>query len=104
MRYMTKKEIDELQSTKLDRSTPFVISGVSQSQLSIARFYGGCKFQGRNYYYIPPTDELVRDDVARWLAKHRKSHPTSGIDGTQLDLLTDNEATDDSKQEKAPTE
>ena len=41
MGYMTEEEIDALQATKLDRATPFVIRGVSGSQLSIARLYGG---------------------------------------------------------------
>jgi len=70
--HMTEEEIDALQLSKLDRATPFVIGGVSQSQLSIARYYGGCKFQGQNYSYLPITDELLRDDVVKWLKKHRK--------------------------------
>lgn len=92
MGHMTEKEIEALQATKLDRATPFVICGVSRSQLSIARFYGGCKFQGRNYSYIPTTDELLRDDVVTWLAKHRKAQRKCGGDSTvmQADLLTAN--------------
>lgn len=92
MGYMTAEEIDSLQETKLDRATPFVICEVSRSQLSIARFYGGCKFQGRNYSYIPTTDELLRDDVVKWLAKHRKAQRKVGGDSTsiQADLLTAN--------------
>lgn len=78
MGYMTEAEIDALQATKLDRATPFAISGVSHSQLSVARHYGGCKFQGRHYVYIPDTDELLRDDVVRWLAKHRKAQRKVG--------------------------
>lgn len=89
MGHMTEEEIDALQATKLDRATPFVICGVSRSQLSIARFYGGCKFQGRNYYYIPTTDELLRDDVVKWLAKHRRARRKVGAGGTavQVDML-----------------
>lgn len=89
---MTEQEIEALQATKLDRETPFVICGVSRSQLSIARFYGGCKFQGRNYSYIPTTDELLRDDVVKWLAKHRKAQRKVGAGNTAMqdDLLTAN--------------
>jgi hypothetical protein len=89
---MTEEEIVAMQATKLDRETPFVIRGVSRSQLSIARFCGGCKFQGRTYTYIPTTDELLRDDVVEWLAKHRKSQRKVGDGGTavQGDLLTAN--------------
>lgn len=84
MGHMTEAEIDALQATKLDRATPFVICGVSQTQLSIARFYGGCKFQGRNYSYIPTTDELLRDDVVKWLAKHRKAQRKVGCGSTAI--------------------
>lgn len=92
MGHMTEQEIEALQAAKLDRATPFVICGVSRSQLSIARFYGGCKFQGRNYSYIPTTDELLRDDVVKWLAKHRKAQQKLGGGSTaiQADLLTAN--------------
>lgn len=82
MGHMTGAEFEALQLSKLDRATPFVIGGVSQSQLSIARHYGGCKFQGRNYSYLPLTDELLRDDVVKWLAKHRKAQKKVGADTT----------------------
>ncbi len=72
MSYLTEQEIAALQLSKLDTATPFAISGVSNTQLSIARHYGGSTFQGWQYTYMPLTDELVRDDVVKWLAKHRK--------------------------------
>lgn len=72
MSHLTQPEIDALQLSKLDRGAAFLIRGVSSSQLSIARHYGGCTFQGRNYTYMPLTDELIRDDVVKWLAKYRK--------------------------------
>lgn len=76
MSHLTQSEIDALQLSKLDRDTPFVINGVSNGQLSIARHYGGCTFrctfQGKKYIYMPLTDELIRDDVVKWLEKYRK--------------------------------
>lgn len=73
--YITKDELAALQKSSLsDRSTPFIIMGVSHTQFSIARHYGGVKYMGRHYFYVPPTDELVRDDVMKWLAKHRKNN------------------------------
>ena len=72
MSHLTQSEIDALQLSKLDRDTPFAISGVSNGQLSIARHYGGCTFQGKKYIYMPLTDELIRDDVMKWLEKYRK--------------------------------
>ncbi len=56
----------------LHRKTAFVICGVSNSQFSIARFYGGIKYNGETYTYDPTSDELVRNDVLKWLAKQRK--------------------------------
>lgn len=72
MAYLTEAEVKELQNTKLSRNTPFSIQGVSNSQLSIARHYGGCKYQGRQYVYIPTTDELIREDVVKWVMIYRK--------------------------------
>ena len=88
---MTEKEIDALQETKLDRATPFAISGVSNTQLSVARYFGGCKFQGRNYLYLPETDELLRDDVVKWLKKYRKAQEVDDLVAVdrQTDLLND---------------
>ena len=44
-------------------ASPERILGVSQTQFSIARHYGGCKFNGHHYVYIAESDELVRDDI-----------------------------------------
>jgi hypothetical protein len=82
MSHLTEAEISALQDSKLDRATPYLIQGVSNTQLSIARHYGGCKFQGRSYSYIQPTDELVRDDVVKWLAKYRKAQKKVGAGET----------------------
>ena len=43
--------------------TPERIYHVSTSQLSIARHYGGIKFNGVDYVYDPTTDTLIRADV-----------------------------------------
>jgi hypothetical protein len=42
---------------------PERIYNVSKTQLSIARFYGGCKFQGVEYHYDAESDTLTRMDV-----------------------------------------
>lgn len=56
----------------LHTRTPYGMSHVSQTQLSIARHYGGIKYNGESYTYLPLTDELIRDDVLRWKQKHAK--------------------------------
>ncbi len=48
---------------------PDEIHGVSQSQFSIARHYGGITFNGAHYTYIPHEDKLIRDDVLKARAK-----------------------------------
>jgi len=68
--YLSETEADAIQH--LDRSTPFLIGGVSNTQLSIARHYGGIKFQGQTYTYFPASDELIRDDVLQFVTKMRK--------------------------------
>ncbi len=70
--YLTEAEIDALQSSKLSRSTPFLIQGVSNSYLSVARHYGTANYNGSRYTYLPETDELIRNDVLKWVRKFRK--------------------------------
>lgn len=50
---------------------PERIYNVSQTQLSVARFYGGCKFNGADYHYDAESDTLTRMDV--WEARNAKS-------------------------------
>jgi hypothetical protein len=58
--------LSELSECPLHRKTPFGITNVRMTQFSIARFYGGIKFNGDAFTYLPDTDELIRDDVLRW--------------------------------------
>jgi hypothetical protein len=70
--YLTEEEITSLQSSGLKRESPFLITNVSITQFSIARHYGGCTAYGKHYTYCNPTDELIRDDVLKWIGKERK--------------------------------
>ena len=70
--HLTQSEIDALQLSTLPRDTPYIVQGVSHTQFSVARHYGGMTYQGKFYSYIPTTDELIRDDVVKWLKQHRK--------------------------------
>lgn len=72
--HITPQELETINASGLNfTSAPAIISGVTASQLSIARHYGGCRAFGRHYIYVPTTDELIRDDVVKLLAKIRKS-------------------------------
>lgn len=55
-----------LEECPLHKRTPFGMTNVRMTQLSIARFYGACRYNGDTYTYLPDTDELIRDDVLRW--------------------------------------
>jgi hypothetical protein len=50
---------------------PFVITNVSQTQLSIARHFMAITYNGYRFAYNPMRDELVRDDVLAW--RHKKT-------------------------------
>ena len=43
------------------------VGNVTQSYFSIARHYGACKIEGREFIYFPEDDILVRDDVVKFI-------------------------------------
>ncbi len=84
---MTDAELLALDLSNLKRDAPFLITGVSQSQFSIARHYGGCTFQGYSYTYLPDSDELIRKDVAKFLKKFRADvHKAPKVENGELPL------------------
>ena len=64
--------MSDLDACPLHRKSPFGIRNVTQSQFSVARYYGGINFNGSIYIYYPDTDELIREDVMKWKAKQLK--------------------------------
>ena len=44
-------------------TAPEEIHHVSQSQLSVARHFGGCSYMGQSYIYDAGQDRLIRRDV-----------------------------------------
>jgi len=70
--YLSEAEVTALQFSDLDRAAPFLIRGVTEGIFSVARYYGGAKYNGASYTYVPATDELIRDDVLKFVAKLRK--------------------------------
>jgi len=68
-----EQQIELLKTCQLPDNPPWLYRNVSQTQLSIARFSGGCRVNGRMYYYNPLTDELVRDDVLKWLGQQERA-------------------------------
>lgn len=39
------------------------------TQLSVARFYGGIKFNGEEYVVVPPKNDMIQ---SKWAAIYRK--------------------------------
>ena len=60
----------------LHRKTPYGMTSVRMTQFSIARFYGGIKYNGDSYTYLPHTEELIRDDVLKWQKKQKRAAKT----------------------------
>jgi len=58
-----------LDDCPLHRDSPYGVTNVSHTQLSIARSCGVIKFNGYIYIYHPMTDELIREDVLKWQTK-----------------------------------
>lgn len=59
---------------KFGQSTAWLVRNASQTQLSIARHYGGLTWNDQHYTYMPATDELISDDALKAVQKLRKQH------------------------------
>lgn len=88
MSYLTDAELQALQESGLDPWTPFVIHYASDTCILIDQnraIYGG-----RTYIYIPTSDELIREDVARWIEKRRTEERKAAqqeIEAKHMELL-----------------
>lgn len=85
--HLTDEELAALQSSPLSRKTPYLMQGVSIGVFSVARYYGGIRYNGQSYTYLPETDELIRDDVIKWLAKYRKGRKPKPAEMPRLEGL-----------------
>lgn len=58
----------------MSTEAPERIHGWLNTQLSIARFYGGCSYKGKNYFiaYNEEGRPLVREDVLKRELKAKK--------------------------------
>jgi hypothetical protein len=77
----------DLDTCPLHRKSPFGITNVTQTQFSIARYYGGINFNGSMYIYCPDTDELIRKDVMKWKAKQLKTKNKKQSEDSQQELI-----------------
>ena len=68
---MTKEKIkDEILDQIENPEHPPKFYRISQTQMSIARHYGGIVFNGKQYIYNPIDDTLTREDV--WKKENMK--------------------------------
>ena len=51
----------------------YMFGSVSQTQFSVARHYGGIRFNGAYYDYNAQHDLLIREDVLKWIRKQMKA-------------------------------
>ena len=77
---VTNDEVAALSVGLQDQRAAWLYRFVSQTQLSIARHFGGITVNGKNYVYFPETDELIRDDVLAELRKMRKAKAEEALD------------------------
>lgn len=87
--YLTADEVQSAQT--LHKRAPYALCQVSNGFFSIARYYGGLKYQGCSYTYMPGHDECVRDDVLALVTKLRKAKAKEALqrmadDAQQLGL------------------
>lgn len=73
MSYLTDDEKARLQQEWTDLSATLGLANVSQTQFSIARHFGGIRFQGHQYVYFQEHDELWRDDVLKMVHGWRRT-------------------------------
>ena len=68
----TLKEHQAALKEKFGGGAAVAYAQVCNTQLSVARHYGGATVNSQRYTYNPTDDSLIRDDVIKWLAKHIK--------------------------------
>lgn len=78
----TLREHQQALREKFGSSESLAYPNVSMSQLSVARYYGGCKVNGQDYTYNPADDSLIRNDVIRFLKKLAKKKPAAEVSGS----------------------
>lgn len=54
--------------------TPERIYHIGQTQLSVARHFGACTYNGAQYTYLRADDSLVRNDVLKRDERLRRQH------------------------------
>lgn len=72
MTIQTLRDNEAALRAKFKPNETIAIPNASMSQFSIARYYGGIKFNGHEFVYNPEDDSLIRADVIKWMKGHLK--------------------------------
>ena len=70
-----RKFADQIEA-KFGRHTDVAYAKITMSQLSIARYSGGCKVNGEHFVYNPVDDSLIREDVVKFIVGLRDAKCT----------------------------
>jgi hypothetical protein len=76
----TLRENQESLRKKFGSTETIGYPNISNSQLSIARYYGGCKVNNQDYTYNPADDSLIRADIIKFLNKLNKKKLKKKLD------------------------
>lgn len=73
---------------KFKRYDTIAFENVSQTQLSVARYFGMVKLNNHTFIYNPNDDSLIRDDVLAFVnkLKRQESKPKKKKHDDQLEI------------------
>lgn len=73
---------------KFKRYDTIAFENVSQTQLSVARYFGVAKVNNHTFVYNPDDDSLIRDDVLAFVnkLKRQKQKPREEKHDDQLEI------------------
>ncbi len=82
----TLKDNEAWLREQFDSQASIAFANVSMTQLSVARHFGGCEYNGSYYVYNPTDDSLIREDVITKLSKHLKPKKSKPVKQTEQEL------------------
>lgn len=73
---------------RFKRSDTIAYENVSQTQLSVARYFGMAKVNNHTFVYNPDDDSLIRDDVLAFVNKLKRQEKKTKKEkqGDQLEI------------------
>lgn len=87
---ITLKDLDTYRSELREQfgDATLAYGFVTQTQLSIARYYGGVRVNGKPFTYNPEDDSLIRDDAYRYIRKLKNKQRIAKEPTQQVEQMT----------------